>query len=85
MSNHDSALARIEAKLDDVRDKVHEMSVSQATSSVRHSTLEVRVEKAEAELAVLKSAHDKLLGVLKVLSLPWVASIIYAGMLTIKK
>lgn len=83
--NMDVIMQRIESKLDDLRDMVHAINVSSAETKVRQDAIEIRLRDAENELAALKSAHDKIVGVLKVLSIPSVASFIWAAIQLMQK
>ncbi len=77
--NMEVVMERIEAKLDDIRDRLHSIDVARAETHIRQDALQVRVSAAEAELARLKTAHDKLAGVLKFVGLPSLASLVWGA------
>lgn len=79
MHNQGGQLDRIEAKLDDVRERIHEVEIHVSRVSVTQTQQERELAEAQAEIAALKSAHDKAVGAIKLILLPGVLAALAAG------
>lgn len=69
---------RIEAKLDDIRDKVHETMLMTSGTQIKQVAQEKEISDLKKEVAELKSAYDKASGAWKLMSLPGMLSLVYA-------
>lgn len=79
MTQIDVALQRIEDKLDTLKDDLHAVALATAGQQILQASLQTRVETAERDLRELKTAHDKALGMLKVLTVPGILSSLIAA------
>ena len=79
MGTVEVALQRIETKLDDLRDHLHSVELGTAAIVVKQATIEKELEHTREELATLKTAHDRAVGVVKLLALPGVIAALAAG------
>lgn len=73
-----SAFQRIETKIDDIRDKIHEVDMLSNMSKIRQAAQEDEIKALKSEVAMLKTAHDKAAGAWKLMTLPGVISLLYA-------
>lgn len=71
-------LEKLDTKLDDLKDTVHGMAVTGAAERVRLAQMEGEILSVKKQLRLLQEAHDKARGVLKLLTVPGFASLIYA-------
>lgn len=78
-------LHRIEAKLDDIRDKMHDIDLAGTETKVRQTALELEVHNLKQNMNLLKTAHDKQLGAYKLLMAPGLLSFIYAALQLLQK
>ena len=69
---------RIELKVDDIRDRLHDMDLKTSGTMIRQSTQEQEIKALKEEVAELKSSYDKASGAWKLLTLPGILSLLYA-------
>lgn len=68
---------RIEEKIDDIRDKLHETIIMTHSTGIKQLVQENEVKELKQEVANLKSAYDRATGAWKLLSLPGILSALY--------
>lgn len=71
------AVERIEEKLDDIRDTLHEIDLMASGTQIKQLAQETEIKELKKEVADLKSAYDKASGAWKLLSIPGIASALY--------
>jgi hypothetical protein len=71
-------IERIEVKVDDIRDRLHDTIVMTNVNQIRQASHDQEIKDLKAEVAELKTAYDKASGVWRILSLPGILSAIYA-------
>ena len=69
---------RIEVKIDDIRDKIHEMDIMTSGTQIRLMAQEEEIRALKSEVINLKTAHDKAAGAYKLAMAPGVVSLLYA-------
>lgn len=69
---------RIEAKVDDIRDRLHDMDIRTSGTMIRQNSQEQEIKALKDEVAELKTAYDKASGAWRLLSLPGIVSLLYA-------
>lgn len=79
MHNLEAQLGRIESKLDDVRDRIHEVEIHVSRVAVTQSQQERELREAQAEIEELRRAHDRATGAVKLILLPGVLAALAAG------
>lgn len=84
MTGVESALQRIEDKLDTIRSELHATNLSGNESRVRLVSVEDRVDEIETDIKALRTAHDRAMGVLKVLTFPGLLSLVGTIYLALK-
>lgn len=78
-------LHRIETKLDDIRDRVHNIDLAGTETKVRQTALELEVTNLKQNVNLLKTAHDKQLGAYKLLCAPGILSLLYTALQLLQK
>ena len=74
-----ASLTRIEAKLDDMREHVHEIALEVSRTTVTQAQQDRDLTAMKAELTALKTAHDRAVGAVKLILLPGVLAALAAG------
>jgi archaellum component FlaC len=69
---------RIESKVDDIRDKIHDMDIRTSGTMIRQTAQEKEISDLKSEVEELKTAYHKAAGAWKLLSIPGLVSFIYA-------
>lgn len=69
---------RIEYKLDEIRDKLHETILMTSGTQIKQIAQDKEIENLKTEVTNLKTAYDKASGAWKLLTLPGILSLLYA-------
>lgn len=76
---------RIEQKLDDIRDKLHETIIMTSETKIKQLAQADEINSLKKEVAELKTAYDKASGAWKLLTLPGILSLGYAILQILQK
>lgn len=73
-----SILLEMSKTLSEIRDKIHVLDINSTADRVRMESAKEDISSLQQEVKDLKSAHDRMDGMWKLLSAPGVMSAIYA-------
>jgi uncharacterized protein HemY len=77
-ANFMQVVDRIESKLDNIRDRIQEVTVMTNVTQARQAANDVEIAALKEHVAELKTAHDRVKGALTLVSIPGFLSFIYA-------
>lgn len=69
---------RMDSKLDDIRDTIHEIALQASNTMIRQTAQEKEIETLQKKVGELEEAYHKATGAWKLLSLPGIVSLLYA-------